>query len=119
MRQTKGSIGIALVAAFVLALQSALAVAAAPVQRDIFGNPICADGSGGQSPGGGHDGEHLPDCCLLLCASASPTAADAPAPMVWPPIVRADRTIAPATSQVAARQNRRTPANPRAPPAAA
>ena len=70
-------------------------------------------------PGGDHDGEHLPDCCLLLCASASPTVADAPAPMVWPPIVRADKTIAPATSQVAARQNRRTPANPRAPPAAA
>jgi hypothetical protein len=118
MRQTRGSIGIALLAALVLALQSALAVAAAPVQRDIFGNAICADGSGGQMPGG-HEEGHLPDCCVLSCGSAFQTAADIPASNDWPGPTLVGKTIVPVEPLAISSRERRTPANPRAPPAAA
>ena len=109
MRQKKGSIGIAFFAALVLVLQSAFAVAAAPVQRDIFGNVICTEGGGGQMPArGGHDGGHLPDCCMLSPASTE-----------WPAVVRVGETISYPSPRIVFSHDRRTPANPRAPPAAA
>ena len=124
MRQGKDRIGIARLAAFVaalvFALQSAFAVAAAPVQRDIFGNVICTEGGGGQMPsGGGHDGGHLPDCCMLSCSAAFQTAADLPAAVEWPTIVFVGKAIEYPTSIAASPHDRRTPANPRAPPSAA
>ena len=85
MRQEKGRIGIALFAALVLVLQSAFAVAATPVQRDIFGNVICTEGGGVEMPaGGGHDGGHMPDCCMLACGGVFQAAADLPASIEWP-----------------------------------
>jgi hypothetical protein len=123
MRDGIGRNGIARAAAFVVALvlvlQSALAVAAQPVQRDIFGNVICAEGSTGHSPSGGsHDGGHMPDCCMLACGAAFPTAANVPAVIEWPPTVLVGAAVSYPTLQFALPHDRRTPANPRAPPAA-
>ena len=123
MRQGKDRIGIARLAAFVaalvLVLQSALAVAAAPVQRDIFGNVICTEGGGGQMPaGGGHDGGHLPDCCMLSCSAAFQTAAGLPVEVEWPAVALVGEEISFPPPQPVVPRERRTPANPRAPPAA-
>jgi hypothetical protein len=116
-RQEKGSIGIALFAALVLALQSAFAVAAPPVQRDIFGNVICTEGSGGQMPaGGGHDGGHKPDCRMLACSGAFQAAADLSVLVEWPATTLASETVNYLSPRIASPHDRRTPANPRAPP---
>ena len=109
----------AFVATLVLALQSALAVAAPPVQRDIFGNVICAEGSTGHSPSGqGHDGSHMPDCCMLACGSAFQSAADVPAAVEWPATVFVGGAVSYPPPRIISPHDRRTPANPRAPPAA-
>ena len=124
MRMAEGRIGIARLAAFVaalvLVLQSAFAIAAAPVQRDIFGNVICTEGSGGQMPsGGGHDGGHMPDCCMLSCSAAFQAVADLPAAGGWPTVVFVEKAIIYPPPIAASPHDRRTPANPRAPPSAA
>jgi hypothetical protein len=107
------------VAAFVLALQSAFAVAATPVQRDIFGNVICTDGSGAQMPAGeGHDRGHMPDCCMLSCSAAFQTTADLAVLVEWPTVVLVEEAISCPPPIAASPHDRRTPANPRAPPAA-
>ena len=124
MRQGRDRNGIArlatFVAALVFALQSAFAVAATPVQRDIFGNVICTEGGGGQMPaGGGHDGGHMPDCCMLSCSAAFQAVADLPASIAWPAIVFVEKAITYPPPIAASPHDRRTPANPRAPPSAA
>lgn len=121
MRQ--GRIGIARLAAFVaalvLVLQSALAVSAAPAPRDIFGNVICAEGSTGGSPSGqGHDGGHMPDCCMLSCGGAFQAAADVPADIEWQVVALAAQAVSYPPPRLVSPHDRRTPANPRAPPAA-
>jgi hypothetical protein len=121
MRHGTGRIGIvrfaAFIAALVLVLQSALAVSAAPVQRDIFGNVICMEGSGGQIPaGGGHDGGHMPDCCMLACGSAFQAAADLPTSTEWPDVALVGEAINYPSPRITSPHDRRTPANPRAPP---
>ena len=123
MRLGTGRIGIARLAAFVVALvlvlQSALSVAAQPVQRDMFGNVICAEGSTGHSPSGqGHDGGHMPDCCMLSCASAFQGAAGLPPAVEWPVVALAGETVSCPPPRAVSTHDRRTPANPRAPPAA-
>jgi hypothetical protein len=123
MRMTEGRIGMsrlaAFVAALVLVLQSALAVAAQPVQRDIFGNVICVEGSTGYSPSGqGHDGGHMPDCCMLSCSVAFQGAADVPAAVEWQAAALATEAVIYPPSRLVSPHDRRTPANPRAPPAA-
>ncbi|MDQ2632133.1 MAG: hypothetical protein M3Y43_05045 [Pseudomonadota bacterium] len=125
MRQGKDRTGIARLAAFVaalaLVLQSALAVSAMPVQRDIFGNVICAEGSTGRSPSGhgsaGHDSGHMPDCCMLSCSAAFQTAADLPASTEWPAVALVGEAINHPSPVAASPRDRWTPANPRAPPA--
>jgi hypothetical protein len=123
MKQGLDRIGITRLAAFVaallLVLQSALAVAAQPVQRDIFGNVICAEGSTGHSPfGQGHDGGHMPDCCMLSCGMAFQGAADVPATVEWQTVVLAAEAVIYPPLRLVSPHDRRTPANPRAPPAA-
>lgn len=124
MRQRRRSTGTARIAAFIatlaLVLQAGLAGAATPVQRDLFGNVICADGSGGQKPGdsGQHD-THLPNCCMLSCGGAFQAFADLPAFVEWQPKLLAERTVTRPQATIVLRHDRRTPANPRAPPAAA
>ena len=109
----------AFVAALVLVLQSALAVAAQPVQRDIFGNVICAEGSTGNSPSGqNHDNGHMPDCCMLSCGVAFQGAADVPAAVEWRTVPLAAEAVVYPPPRLASLHDRRTPANPRAPPAA-
>ena len=109
----------AFVAALVLVLQSAMAIAAPPVQRDIFGNVICAEGSTGHSPSGqGHDGGHMPDCCMLSCGSIFQSVADVPAAVEWPATVFVSEAVSYPKPRLASPHDRRTPANPRAPPAA-
>jgi hypothetical protein len=124
MRQDIGRIGIvrlaAFAAAFVFVLQSAIAVAATPVQRDIFGNVICTEGGGVQMPtGGGHDGGHMPDCCMLAYGGVFQTAADLPASIEWPAPAAMAEAVSYPFRGVASPHDRRTPANPRAPPVAA
>jgi len=117
MRQRRGRIGTrlaAFAAALVLVLQSALAVAAPPVQRDIFGNVICADGGGGPMPSG-DDAAHLPDCCILSCSVlhidlGQPRSAEVPVM----PASEQGRSGFPAPA--ATPHQRRSPINPRAPP---
>jgi hypothetical protein len=123
MRHGIGRIGITRAAAFVVALvlvlQSALAVAAQPVQRDIFGNVICAEGSTGHSPSGGsHDGGHMPDCCMLACGGVVQAAADLPASIEWPVPAAMAEAVSHPFPGVASPHDQRTPANPRAPPVA-
>ncbi|MEW9804818.1 DUF2946 family protein [Mesorhizobium marinum] len=123
MRQSTFKAGTARIAAFVavlaLVLQSAAAFAAPPVQRDIFGNIICVDGSTGQSPrGGGHGGGHMPDCCLLSCGGLFQPVADLPAAPVWPAVETAAAAITVPTPKTITVLPTRSPANPRAPPAA-
>lgn len=122
MRQKKSRIGMsrlaAVVAALVLVLQSALAIAAQPVQRDIFGNVICVEGSTGYGPSGqGHDGGHMPDCCMLSCGVALQGAADMPAAAEWQAAVIVAEIPAYPSPRLVSPRDRRTPANPRAPPA--
>lgn len=124
MSKARGSTGItrvaALVAALMLVLQSALAVAAPPVQRDIFGNIICVDGSTGQSPASDdHGGGHMPDCCLLACGAPAHAAPALPAALSALAVARPQAPANPPATTVPSRPGRRTPANPRAPPAAA
>jgi len=109
----------AFVAALVLVLQSALAVAAQPVQRDIFGNVICVEGSTGYSPSGqGHDGGHMPDCCMLSCGVAFQSAADVPSTIEWQAVPLAAEAVVYPPPRPVSPHDQRTPANPRAPPAA-
>ena len=104
------------VVALALVLQSALAFAAPPVQRDIFGNVICAAGSASRDAGGKETG-HVPDCCLFSCNMAS--AAGMPPQIVLPAFTTVGEPIVQPTPDIICRHDRRTPANPRAPPHAA
>lgn len=123
MRQEDiGRIGVAravaFVAALVLVLQSALAVAAPPVQRDIFGNVICAEGGGFRMSGQGHDGGHMANCWMLSCGAAFQTAADLPAAAESPAVALVGEAVGSPAPRLASSRDRRSPANPRAPPAA-
>ncbi len=122
MTTATGRIGTLRLATFVAALafvlQSALAFAAPPTQRDIFGNVICADG-GGQMPGGSQGGGHMPDCCLLACNMASPLSAGLPDAISLPARAAIAGSIVYPAYVVLDTHARRTPANPRAPPLSA
>ncbi|MBL8575754.1 MAG: hypothetical protein JNK47_00885 [Mesorhizobium sp.] len=101
------------VAALAFVLQSALAFAAPPVQRDLFGNVICASG---QMPAGDQGGGHLPNCCLLSCSMVSPLSAGLPDAISLPGSVAVVSEIVYPAYVVLDPHARRTPANPRAPP---
>lgn len=109
----------AFVATLVLVLQSALAVAAPPIQRDIFGNVICAPGST-ETPAGDHGAKHLPECCVLSCGAALQTAGDVPAAVQWQAGAKEFGAAIPLPpAEPFSPHDRRTPGNPRAPPHAA
>ncbi|TIW99412.1 MAG: hypothetical protein E5V59_07350 [Mesorhizobium sp.] len=113
---------VALVAAYLLLLQSTLgafAFGAAPnaSQLDAFGNVICTHEGATQLPDGNQLPSHLPACCVLGCSMVS--AAFAPPPdaglalrslsfeavaFVFPAAVHLDFA------------RERSPSNPRAPP---
>ncbi|MDG4888816.1 DUF2946 family protein [Mesorhizobium sp. WSM4887] len=111
----------AFVAALLLLLQSALGAFAfgAPSQLDAFGNVICTHDGAVKLPGGDPHRQHMPACCLAGCSLVSP--AHLPQPDTRAP-VRVLVFDAVAFPPFAFRHldfaRDRSPANPRAPPAA-
>jgi len=106
----------ALLALVVTSVSGATAMAAGPVLLDIFGNPICADGSLDEGSPQRHDKRQMPDCCLLACAAMKLQAGVPPqTPQAAAPTFEmAVASVLPDTVSVA--RGERTPANPRAPP---
>lgn len=112
----------AFVAALLLLLQSSLGAFAfgAPSQLDAFGNVICTHEGAVKLPGGDPHQQHMPACCSLGCSMVF--SAHLPPPQVDAiASARIFETVAFALPafrhQDFARD--RSPANPRAPPAAA
>ncbi|TKT82403.1 hypothetical protein [Aquamicrobium sp. LC103] len=75
----KGSFWVALVAAYMLVLQSAmgaLALGIGPSQPalDAFGNPLCITGTERSDAGGKAGHGLLPDCCVPGCAMFAPAS---------------------------------------------
>jgi hypothetical protein len=113
---------VALVAAYLLLLQSTLgafAFGAGPnaSQLDAFGNVICTREGATQLPGGNQPPSHLPACCVLGCSMFSPAFAPPPdaglvlgslsletAAFLFPAAIHLDFA------------RERSPSNPRAPP---
>ncbi|MBS7701510.1 MULTISPECIES: DUF2946 family protein [unclassified Chelatococcus] len=85
LRQQRGCAWVALVAAYMLILQSvlgafAIGASASPERNDVFGTILCAP-SGDQS-GASDDApvrRHLPDCCLYGCSMFAPVLLSLPA----------------------------------------
>jgi len=113
---------VALVAAYLLLLQSVLgafAFGAGPVasQLDAFGNVICTHEGAAELPAGDQHPAHMPACCTLGCSMVSHAYAPPPengmalaslsfetVAFVFPAIVHLDFA------------RERSPSNPRAPP---
>lgn len=119
------SIPVALVAAYLLLLQSTLGAFAfgsgpSAAQLDAFGNVICTHDGATQLPGGDQHPSHLPACCTLGCSMFSP--AYAPPPDAGLALASLSfETVAfvfPATTHLDFARER-SPSNPRAPPLAA
>ena len=111
---------IALAATLALFIQSLLgsyALAAGPVQFDIFGNVICTADGANATHGGGHGSSTLPDCCILGCSTSAQLLANAPDAenLVSPPEFAA-AAIRPLPVTPALNDPGRQPGNPRAPP---
>lgn len=112
----------ALVAAYVLVLQSllgafALGAGPAAAATDAFGNVICThDGAAGQPAGDRHD--HQPPCCTLGCAFSASALGPAPdaALHLRTASAEAGAAMVPAPGQPLFSRHR-WQANPRAPPA--
>lgn len=119
------SIPVALVAAYLLLLQSTLGAFAfstgpSAAQLDAFGNVICTHDGATQLPGGDQHPSHLPACCTLGCSMFSPTYA--PPPDAGLALASLSFEIVafvfPATTHLDFARER-SPSNPRAPPLAA
>ncbi|TGU97291.1 DUF2946 domain-containing protein [Mesorhizobium sp. M00.F.Ca.ET.151.01.1.1] len=115
---------VALVAAYLLLLQSTLGAFAfstvsSAAQLDAFGNVICTHDGATQLPGGDQHPSHLPACCTLGCSMFSP--AYAPPPDAGLALASFSfETVAfvfPATTHLDFARER-SPSNPRAPPLA-
>jgi hypothetical protein len=120
-----GSIAVALVAAWLLVLQSvfgALALGGGPraAQLDVFGNVICSHDGAAELPAGDPHQQTVPPCCALGCLLSGATFSPPPAPfalargIVFEAVALAAPSPAPAPFP-----RERSAANPRAPPLAA
>lgn len=114
----------AFAAAYLLVLQSVLGAfafgaSANPAPLDAFGNVICTHDGAADLPGGGPPQKHVPNCCLFGCGTISQALAGPPDASAVPGAI-AFETIAfiTAPSEHLAFRRDRSPANPRAPPAA-
>lgn len=115
---------MAFVAAYLLVLQSAvgafaLGLGPSPAQLDSFGNIICTHAGAAKLPAGDTQPKHLPNCCVVGCTMASPVLGAAPAAGR----LQARRSFQAVVYQFPrlghlAFERDRSPANPRAPPAA-
>ncbi|PTE08335.1 DUF2946 family protein [Mesorhizobium helmanticense] len=112
----------ALVAAYLLVLQSALGAFAfglspAASQLDAFGNVICTHDGAAELPGGDPHRQHMPACCMLGCSMVS--AAHAPPPdaaaLARSLVFEAVAFVLPAFRHLDFARAR-SPSNPRAPP---
>ena len=106
----------ALCALVVTSIASASAMAAGPVLLDIFGNPICADGSLDDGAPHKHGNGAMPDCCVFACAGKHLQAFTPPR---GPSLATRDRRAGAdllLPEAPALRRSERTPSNPRAPP---
>ncbi|HEY4192947.1 MAG TPA: hypothetical protein VGM46_09910 [Mesorhizobium sp.] len=115
----------AFAAAYLLVLQSvvgafALGVGPSPAQLDAFGNIICTHDGTGKLPDGGPQQRHMPNCCVLGCALASSALCTPPAEACRIELRSSFHAIdyLPAAPAHLAFERDRSPANPRAPPAA-
>jgi hypothetical protein len=123
-REKRWSVPVALVAAYLLLLQSTLGAFAfgagtRAAQLDAFGNVICTHDGAAELPGKDRRPSHLPVCCTLGCGISS--AAFAPPSDAGPALagcrVEAIAVSFPASIHLGfARQ--RSPSAPRAPPPA-
>ena len=116
--RTRWSFGVALVAAWLLVLQSmvgAPALSASSAQLDSFGNVLCTTHGIKTVPGG--DTGHTPDCCFLGCAAFGTALATPPeaGALLASLSFEAEKLVL-ASDQFLDRLRGRTPANPRAPP---
>jgi hypothetical protein len=114
---------VAFAAAYLLVLQSAVGAFALglgpnPAQLDGFGNVICTHAGAAELPAGDTQPRHLPNCCVVGCAMASPALGAAPgagelqAKLSFQTVVY--QFLKP---ERLALGRDRSPANPRAPPA--
>jgi hypothetical protein len=120
-----GSIAVALVAAWLLVLQSALGAFAfgngpQPTQLDAFGNVICTHDGAAELPTGDPHQQPMPPCCAFGCIAAGtvfnapPTALALARAVVFETVAFAVPTPAPVLFP-----RESLAANPRAPPPAA
>lgn len=114
----------ALVAAYLLVLQSTLGAFAFGLspdasQLDAFGNIICTHDGAAELPGGDPHQQHMPTCCMLGCNMVS--AAHAPPPeaaaLARSLFFEAVAFVLPAFRHLDFARAR-SPSNPRAPPIA-
>ncbi|MER8464960.1 DUF2946 family protein [Mesorhizobium sp. M1396] len=113
---------VALVAAYLLLLQSTLGAFAFAAgtnasQLDAFGNVICTREGATQLPGGNPPPSHLPACCVLGCSMFSPVFAPAPDAGLAPGGLSFETVafVFPAAIHLDFARER-SPSNPRAPP---
>lgn len=113
---------VALVAAYLLLLQStlgafALGIGPSASQLDAFGNVICTREGAAELPGGNPPPSHLPTCCVLGCGMFSPPFAPPPAAALAPGSLSFEviAFVFPATTHLDFAR-KRSPSNPRAPP---
>ncbi|PDQ20474.1 hypothetical protein CN311_14000 [Mesorhizobium sanjuanii] len=112
----------ALVAAYLLVLQSALGAFAfglspdaAPL--DAFGNVICTHDGAAELPGGDPHRQHMPACCTFGCGMFSPVHAPPPdaVALARSLVFKAVAFVPPAFRHIDFARAR-SPSNPRAPP---
>lgn len=106
----------ALCALVVTSISSASAMVSGPVLLDIFGNPICADGSLNENSPHKRGNGAMPDCCVFACAGKHLQAFTPPSgPVLATRDIRdgADNAL---PDEPTRGRSERTPSNPRAPP---
>lgn len=124
-REKSGRVGVAIIAAYMLVLQSlvgafALGTAAAsPVLLDAFGNPLCITSSLG-ADSDAENGNHsaMPDCCTVACSMFAPITAEERAPRsLYNPVARITQPAEPVYESVTVSfALLRSPGSPRSPP---
>jgi hypothetical protein len=120
-----GSIAVALVAAWLLVLQSALGAFAfgsgpKPVQFDAFGNVICTHEGAAELPTGDPHQQPMPPCCSFGCIMAGTVFNPPPATLALARDIVFETVAFAAPSPAPVLFPRESlAANPRAPPPAA